>query len=159
MNGSIVTDMPAMYHHCVQVYAEMLKTARTSYPDEGPQGEDFPPQVIWEGHLTKLIQDLHLPQPYYTEITNKLKAMHCMEQIKRGGGGGNSEWLLLQEPTQELWAYAEDAPSAKARKPTPMEQLQQQFRDLVTRQGQLENRLDQMEIKMEELQLRLLGGK
>lgn len=86
---------PALYHHCVTAYNEMLVRSK----DE--RGER-----LYEGHLTRLFEDeLGYSSPYYSHITRKLKAMDCVRMLKRGGGGGSSMsvWLLIQQPTLELY--------------------------------------------------------
>lgn len=92
-----VENAPALYHHCVTAYNEML--ARS----EMVSGE-----CLYQGHLTLLFkQELGYTTPYYSHITRKLKAMGCVRMLKRGGGKQKSIWALITQPTLELF---EDSP-------------------------------------------------
>lgn len=85
---------PAILGHAKDVYAEMVKRAQA----------DGQGNVYFEGALTRLVQDIGLSNPYYTSVTQCLKAMDCIRQGRRGGGGQGSIWYLLQEPSDELFA-------------------------------------------------------
>jgi hypothetical protein len=62
------------------------------------------PSMVWEGKLTKLIvTQLDFSTPAYTHITKALKTMGCASQLRRGGGGQNSQWLLHFAPSHNLW--------------------------------------------------------
>ena len=85
---------PALFEHCKSVYDAMYHTADIG----GDEIEGYP---VWEGFLVKLItKDLNLSVPYYSTIMSALKQMDCVRQVKRGGGGAPSKWVLLTEPTQ-----------------------------------------------------------
>lgn len=83
---------PALFRHCCTVYEAMNDLA-----EDGLHGRTY------EGFLTHLFNDLDLSVPYYTMVMKKLKAMDCVRQLVRGGGSAPSQWLLLQEPTMELF--------------------------------------------------------
>jgi hypothetical protein len=90
--------MPQIFNHCVDVYNEMLKNAPLQSIDGGP------PRRIWEGFLTKLInEELGLAVPYYTSVRSNLVRMGCLTQLGRGGGTHPSTWELLKPPTEELF--------------------------------------------------------
>lgn len=93
MSTGSPTPAPAILGHCQQVYEAMK--ARASKDASG--------QLYWEGALTRLVADCGLSNPYYTSVTQSLKAMDCIRQGRRGGGGMGSIWYLLQEPTTELY--------------------------------------------------------
>lgn len=104
--GPIQDDRPvALYLHCIEVYKAMVNDAIViNNPGDQEEADEI---VIWEGMLTALItQELHLSVPYYTKITQALKRMGCIRQLKRGGGTAPSQWELLREPTEELFAEA-----------------------------------------------------
>lgn len=92
-----MTDpMPQMFNHCVAVYKAMDATGK---PMEGKSS-----RRVWEGFLTKLINDdCGLAVPYYSGVRNNLMRMGCIEQIARGGGTHPSTWELIKEPTEELF--------------------------------------------------------
>jgi len=58
--------------------------------------------LIYEGFLTTLVtRQLNLSVPYYTSVTNVLKRMGCVRQLRRGGGSAPSQWLLIKEPQEK----------------------------------------------------------
>jgi hypothetical protein len=66
------------------------------------------PLRIYTGHLTSLFQKLELAMPYYTTVMKGLKALNCVEQLRRGGGTSQSKWVLLEAPTEQAWVDYED---------------------------------------------------
>jgi hypothetical protein len=126
---------PALYDHCVTVYDAMLQRAYRTTP-----ANDEPPQVIYEGKLTQLIRELHLPVPYYTFTLTELKRMGCVKQLRRGGGTAPSQWELITEPTTDLWngngGHSTTYTSSKQRE---MAMVNQQIRNLTSRVNELVN--------------------
>lgn len=119
--------LPAIFEHCVNVYAKMEAEAQLVSLEEGEESQS----LIWEGHLTKLFAALHLSVPYYTSVTRELKRMGCLVQKRRGGGNAASQWVLLTAPTEELFRSDSNRTSGLAsRKPNKMEMLEQQIKDL-----------------------------
>lgn len=108
---------PAQYEHCVKIYNAMLAEASEREIDGATA-------LVYEGYTTKLFEDL--PQPYYTTVMHKLQAMHCVIQMKRGGGTAPSQWALLKEPDEEDFR---EAPERFKGKPTVGDQRDQQIRD------------------------------
>lgn len=94
---------PAILGHCKDVYAKMLSVAQ----------EDREGNKYFEGALTRLVSDCGLSNPYYTAVTQALKAMDCIRMGRRGGGGIGSIWYLLQEPTEAL--YSALAPNQRSK--------------------------------------------
>jgi hypothetical protein len=123
--------MPALYHHCVTVYAKMLETA-----EPVPKTE----YALYTGKLTKLFGELYLSLPYYTKVTQALKDMDCIRQQKRGGGSAPSEWLMVQVPSRELWTLVRD--DGKMSSAAQKNQVHdQQMRDLSSRIDRIEEAL------------------
>lgn len=89
---------PTLFEHCVAVFQEMEGQAR----DEGAEG------LIYEGHLTKLFNQLGLSAPYYTSVMRRLKQMDCVVQVRRGGGTSTSRWRLVRVPSEESFRSHED---------------------------------------------------
>jgi hypothetical protein len=79
---------------------------------------------VYEGFLTKLFKEANLSVPYYTTVMKELKVMDCVRQIRRGGGGSPSQWLLVQKPSMDLWqgARAKAAPTGRAKFETTTKQ-------------------------------------
>lgn len=128
-----IDKLPTMYEYVVQVYEAMreeasIDTLGSAYGDE--EG------LVYDGFTTKLIEGLGLPVPYYSKTLKHLQRMDCIRQLRRGGSTTTSRWLLLREPTPELFMTMQPsrAPSAK-------ESLQQQVSDLNTRMGRIEDAL------------------
>jgi hypothetical protein len=126
-----------MYDHCVKVFEAMFRQAKP----ELLEGSDEP-MMVYNGHLTKLVcDDLRLPVPYYTATKNELIRMNCIRQLRRGGGNGTSQWLLLATPTEELWR-ANTPP--RTRPTARMDYLEQQNRDLANRLATVESLVNQI---------------
>lgn len=115
---------PALYRHCKTIYASMRENA-----DFG-QGN-----TVYEGRLTELFRACDLATPNYTHVMRELKAMGCVRQLARGGGGAPSQWLLIQEPTIELWSS--EKKYTNGRPPSRLEQLEQQMADMRKRLQEL----------------------
>jgi hypothetical protein len=119
-------NIPVLYQHCCEVYAAMEAASQP--------GEDG--QQRWTGALTKLLNKIGLSNPYYSAVTQSLKAMDCIRQERRGGGGTPSIWLLMQPPSETLW-HEFGAPSEGA-KSQKVKQDDQRFRIMEERLTTLE---------------------
>lgn len=131
--------LPALYWHCVAAYENMEATAQLVEFDDDEK------RLIWTGHLTRLVADLHLSTPYFTFIRRSLTKMKCIRQIKRGGGSAESQWELLTQPTPELWEtvpkqQVSRSVAERTRVDKKLEQSQQ-IRDLQTRMNRVEQAL------------------
>jgi hypothetical protein len=140
---------PAVYFHCLSVYERMLAQAKLVRAVEVEDDEEQSSEgdmIVYEGALTSLVtQELHLSVPYYTSVTRALKAMGCVKQLRRGGGQALSQWLLLREPTVEL--YQEMTPetvTASRRSSSKTDQLAQRISDHDDRLGTLEDFMNQI---------------
>lgn len=126
--------VPAMFNHCVNVYAEMTKQSEIEIQREHVDG-----LRIYTGMGTRLFQQLGLGNPYYTAVMRRLLDMDCIRQITRGGGGQPSKWLLLREPTLELWEQFPEGTRGRYGKTATRPQVpEQQVKDLHVRVGELE---------------------
>lgn len=136
MNEDRKGDAPeALFRHCVTVYRMMMSESKPAITDEGDE------IVLWEGSLTGLILgQCNLSTPYYTFITRRLKAMECIRMLKRGGGGGQSQWELMREPEYEV--YEKVGAAYRPRNAGPIAQLTQQMHDLNRRVKVLEKTLE-----------------
>lgn len=126
---------PANFNHCVKIFDMMSKEVEKEVID-GVECN------TWEGFTTELFTRAEFPQPYYTFVMQKLQAMGCVVQLHRGGGGGPSKWLVLYEPTRELYDSAPDKPRGR---PSRHDVTEQRHRDMLRRMGDLEKRLDAVE--------------
>lgn len=128
---------PAIYTHCVKVYEAMATEAEDMPLNE----EDSERGLVWTGYTTKLFSDLGLAVPYYTQVTRLLKAMDCIRQLRRGGGGSPSQWLLLQEPTVKLYEGVKDLEglvTSTAGKASKDDIMEQRMKDMQRRIDELE---------------------
>lgn len=125
----------AMYEHCCSVYDAMLKGAEKeteAVADEnGERG--YTGNWVYEGHLTRLFQDLGIAAPYYSQVRDLLIKMGCVEQLRRGGGNARSRWRLVQQPTEELFAAADAMTKRPQGRVAALEQAQQQLLKRVAR--------------------------
>ncbi len=125
--------VPALFEQCLTLYEAMTDRATIApiRPDSDEEG------LVYEGFLTRLItDDLHLSNPYYTKLTQRLKAMDCIRQLKRGGSTAKSKWLLVQRPTFEH--FNDVATKSTTRPSGRMDSIEQQLRDMnerLTRAG------------------------
>jgi hypothetical protein len=124
---AVLDDRPTstLFDHCVTVFNEMEAQAR----DEVGIG------LVYEGHLTKLFHQLNLSTPHYTSVMKMLKAMGCVEQIRRGGGSAVSRWELKRVPGEESFRSFEQMNTAPKGKYAALEQA---VRDLARRVNELE---------------------
>lgn len=127
----------ALFSHCQSVYQAMLQNAHKETHEEGDMLVSV---IVYRGMLTQLVTGtLHLSVPYYSWVTQSLKKMGCVRQIKRGGGTSPSEWELIKEPTLELFEATREK---KLRKPDRYGQLQGQFDALNRRVQAIEKFLE-----------------
>lgn len=117
----------------------MLKQAKVG-SDLGPDTDAQTVMIVWEGFLTRFItEELHLSVPYYTSVTQALKRMGCVRQLRRGGGSSPSLWELLTEPTEGL--FNNSLPKKIYQVPR-VEQLQEQVDSQEARIKSLEDILE-----------------
>lgn len=122
--------LPTVFGYSMQVYQAMLEEA--SMEALGPEYGDEQ-GLVYDGFATKLIQNLDLPVPYYTKVFRELKRMDCVRQLRRGGSTTTSRWLLLQEPTPELFREMPED-----RTPGAKDSVEQRINDLNNRMGRVE---------------------
>jgi hypothetical protein len=124
-----------VFEHCIDIWNAMNDRAE-QVNIEGQLRQ------VYSGYLTKLFQRKGLSVPYYTSVMRCLQQMDCVRQLRRGGGNAPSMWLIVQEPTKELFEYARELHPVTRSKKAPdarMEQMQQQIQDLNRRISKLEN--------------------
>lgn len=119
----------ALYKHCLDVYLAMMK-------DAVEEEVDGKPVLVWTGKGTHLFRELDLATPMYSITMQKLRAMSCLLQLQRGGGGSPSKWILITEPTPEIFNASKDRFHGK---PTVREITNQRLSDLTHRLIEQEN--------------------
>lgn len=128
---------PALYDHCVKVYSAMMETAEPGW-DEGSGAVYY----VWTGKTTQLFIELGLSTPYYTSVMQKLRAMNCLVQVQRGGGGSASVWHLYHAPTEALFHSSKDKVTGR---PSKNDSLEQKLRDMAYQIAELNDRVDFLE--------------
>ena len=113
-------ELPAIFHHSVEVWNAMQK--------ESAESGDY---WEYEGYLTQLFRKHHFPVPYYTSVRQLLLDLDCIRQLRRGGGSAKSKYLLIRPPTPVLYFALKDRPSASA--PKPKDILDQRLNDMNNR--------------------------
>lgn len=140
---------PALFYHCTDAYREMMARANRVELDEGTEG------IVYEGFITTFFKDeLKLSVPYFSSVTKALTKMGCARQLRKGGSSTPSQWLMITEPTLELFLDYQDRYLAeRVRYVTTIqhEGLQQQVRDLTARVNELEKLRDVLLAGEEEL--------
>jgi hypothetical protein len=130
--SSVPPQLPALYQHCCDVFDTMKKAAQPA-EYEGRQ------ILMYEGHTTKMFEDLRLSVPYYSSVMTALKTMGCVIQLQRGGGGSKSKWAILTRPTEEgFFAY-------KGKRQTKASKEDQWRQSMVQMLNDLRNRVDYLE--------------
>lgn len=125
-----------VFDHCVRVYAEMEEQSRV---ENTPSDEVW---LVYEGYLTKLFASLQLSVPYYTKVMDVLKAMGCLEQIRRGGGNATSRWRLVRAPEEDSFnSFVSMKRVGKGR----LAQCEQEIRSAHKRIADLTNRIERVE--------------
>jgi hypothetical protein len=117
-----------LFDHCAKVYKAMLDASHVEEID----GEAV---RVYEGHLTKLVNGLDLAAPYYTSTKNALADMGCIAQLRRGGGTAQSRWILVKEPSEDLF---NETPELNKPGTGKMAVMEQQLRDLKKRMDRVE---------------------
>lgn len=141
-----------IFDHCTNVYEEMEKQAREE-DIIGPNGADT--ILVYEGHLTKLVTGhLQLATPYYTQVMNHLKAMGCVDQLRRGGGNSPSRWALRRKPDEGTFKSVE---SMNRRSTGKVAVLEQQVRDLNKRVLSAESTLKNVEALLQVVHQRVVA--
>jgi hypothetical protein len=139
--------LPAVYEHAVNVYEVMFQRAQRRVVDENNV------ILVYEGRLTKLIEELHLSTPYYTSVMKALKAMGCVRQLRRGGGSTASQWELLRTPSRELYLQNADAVNQGGRRSVVdrIDELENSVAAFSQRQRDLQMQLDSQKDVLEQL--------
>jgi len=119
-----VEALPSLFTHSCDVYQAMLEKATAVQLSEEEGGGTM---IVYEGFLTQLFKELRLSVPYFTSVTQELKRMNCIRQLRRGGGQAPSQWELVRAPSEELWRETE--PMNKPGK-SRLDILEQKVRDL-----------------------------
>lgn len=132
ISAELLTDAPdpALLAHAKRLYKLMY--------DKGVKRTEG---QVYTGFLTKDMEELELSAPYYTHVTRVLKAMDCIQQIRRGGGASPSIWLLKQQPTRELYDHATNATFGKLNSRSGKANLQQFSTDMTNRINAMEAQL------------------
>lgn len=121
---------PRAFEHCVDLYNVMMRTAKPVREYDRPVFEANMP-----GGLSTLCNE-QVSSGGYSKITNKLIAMGCIEKLRTGAGPVSALWLMLQEPTIELFHVMPDRPGGQPK--TNKAAQAQQIRDLNKRISTLE---------------------
>lgn len=124
------TTPEALFLHCQTVYKTMMEHAQAREDEE-----THSVMIVYEGILTNLVlKECNLSAPYYSSVTQALKGMGCIRQLKRGGGTAPSLWELITEPTLEVFRERKPAKPRSDR----VSMLQDQVDSLTGRVTELE---------------------
>jgi hypothetical protein len=114
-----VSEGSALFEHCKVIYNAMLDRA----DDESTREQ---PTLIYRGSLSQLFNEVGVGQPYYSQVMNKLKSMDCARDVP-------SEWLLLQEPTTELFKLPDTVTPSRQGSAAQRAQRQRDLNERITR--------------------------
>jgi len=59
---------------------------------------------LFEGNLTKLLDDTKIGRGKYSYVVGMLQDMGCIEQLRRGNAHRQSQWILYDPPSYELFS-------------------------------------------------------
>lgn len=122
---------PRLYEHICTVFGEMRKRAT-------PQTINGVHTLVYEGHITKLFQQLGLPGPTYSTVLPRLVQMGCIAQLSRGGGSAVSRWSLLDDPTLE--GFENSSPKER---PTRLQVVESRLQNALERLEILEDQFEE----------------
>jgi hypothetical protein len=133
---------PTQLIHCETVYQAMREVAKEIREDEVPI-------LVYEGFLTRLVQQVGLSVPYYSAIRGKLMAMGCIRQLRRGGGNSPSQWELVKPPTMALWDQMPDEETGRAGDPVDMAEVGKVKQHMLSLTDRVEALEDQIKFLVE----------
>jgi len=153
MSDADERPMPALWSYLLRVYNQMEEAAEV----EEQEGLDGGSGLVYTGHLTTLFQDMQIPNPYYTSVTQALKAMGCIIQLRRGGGTGLSKWALLERPTEQLFHTKATRKTRAVQHVGKLNILEQRIKDQTVQINQLRRQLEHLEARLERLEAQPLS--
>lgn len=81
-------EIPKLFDHCLKLYNLMDASAI------GEEGDK-----IYTGSIGPLVVSIGLAASYQSKLTDRLKKMSCVANLKRGSGAAKSVWGLYKKPT------------------------------------------------------------
>lgn len=152
---------PALYDHAKRVYEEMVNRGRREIRHDVEGGQTITDDDyvnVYEGHLTKLFNELGIANPYYTKIRDALVAQGCIEQLRRGGGQAFSKWVLVKWPEESTFRSFMERNKAPKGKVNVLEQqvkdMRRMIQDQATATEMQETRITILERKLEKAGLK-----
>lgn len=131
------TPVPALLSHCQKIYAAM----------HAQSFEDSEGVIHWQGHLTKLFEELGFGVPRYTRITSMMREMGCIVQIQKGSAGYPGDWILVSPPTLDLYESVKER-QHQAKISKEQQEAEAHADDVTQRINDINNRLIRAESLM-----------
>lgn len=145
---------PALWSHVLKVYRAMEDRAELgplTAVDTPPEDMEVETGLVYAGNLTKLFQQMEIPNPYYTSVTHALKGMGCIHQLRRGGGSSPSRWALLKQPIEDEFVNWTPSSSSVKQHLGSAAITNQRLRDLTRMVQELTTRVEKLEARQEKL--------
>lgn len=140
---------PALFEHAKRLYEEMYKRSNREMDPAGDGGQTVGEVDVYNGHLTRLFQELQIANPYYTKIMAALKGQGCIEQLRRGGGSATSKWLLKFPPEEEGFRAILERKRPNRGK---THQLEQRTSDLMRLMQSMQDEVDHLTARVTQLE-------
>lgn len=126
----IESTNPLLYDRCVTIYNALYEQSQVAH--EGR---------VFTGLVSNIFAEHKLSLGYYTPVMQRLRDMGCIEQIRRGGGGKPSVYMIYSAPTIGAYEDSKNRPSKASREEAKTSQLQSTVVLLSQRVGALESQL------------------
>lgn len=99
-------DTPKLFMRCLRIWNAMREQAHP-YADPESFG-DNEKRLIYVGHISTLADQVGEARNYIGQLTRRLRNMGCIAQLRRGGGKGIGQWVILEEPTIALFTASHE---------------------------------------------------
>lgn len=132
--------IPIIYHRAIELYDYMQNRVNNNLYDDSYQ--------MYEGKITEEVaKDLGMTPSQYSRAMKLLKDVHAVERVERSFDG--SSWVLYYRPDASDFSVLKAEKNQRRRKPNKFDQVEQRVNDLILLTANLENRLSQLERKLE----------
>lgn len=139
-----------VYHYAVDLYDLLVKRAKYvepaelvkyGWPDTSEQA------LVYYGNVSTVADQMGLSRNVRTKVSSLLSTMKCMIKLHSGGGHSSGVYVLIQEPTEQMYHdYRASTHTITASlAPTQRQLIIRDVRELQRRVGHLEQQLAELQ--------------